>query len=117
MAVVRWKRGASVATLALILLLGAACYAYRVPFPYRTSAVEGSEVVWSFAWGLAVERPQLGKCDTMPLTYVTARTNLGFTLLTIASLGFVAPIKLEWGCKVIPQDTIIGLTPGRGDAR
>jgi hypothetical protein len=68
-------------------------------------------VVWSFAWGLAVERPQLGQCSTLPLTYVTARSNVGFTLLTVATLGLVAPIKLEWGCSPIPKDSVIGTIP------
>src|SRR6266550_3114977 len=98
----------------IALLLGQGCFAYRVPAPYRPSAVDGGEVVWAFAWGLAVEKPRLGRCDSLPLTYVTARSNLGFTLITVATLGLLAPIRLEWGCKATPKDSVIGFSK-RGD--
>lgn len=98
-------------SLVLAILLVEGCFAYRVPAPYRPSAVDGGEVVWAFAWGLAVEQPSLGRCADLPLTYVTARSNIGFTLLTVATLGLVAPIKLEWGCKPEPTDSTIGALP------
>jgi hypothetical protein len=107
------KRLRIVPRVALLLgtLLLQGCFAYRVPAPYRPVAVDGGEVVWAFAWGLAVEHPRLGRCSDLPLTYVTARSNVGFTLLTVLTLGLVAPIKLEWGCTPAPTDTIIGATP------
>jgi hypothetical protein len=98
-------------TLVLGILLVQGCFAYRVPAPYRPSAVDGGEVVWAFAWGLAVEQPRLGMCSDLPLTYVTARSNVGFTLLTVVTLGLVAPIKLEWGCSPEPPDSTIGAMP------
>ena len=104
------KRLRIVPTIAL--LLGTqACFAYRIPAAYRPVAVDGGKVVWAFAWGLVVEHPQLGRCSDRPLTYVTARSNVGFTLLTVATLGLVAPIKLEWGCSPAPTDSIISAAP------
>lgn len=110
------------------LLVG--CYYYRVDVPDSAAApattlYEG-EVVWSLAWGLAQEVPDV-KCfvplnpqtpgapaDTLhlPVAEVRVSSNFAFTLLTVVTLGFVAPAKVEWKCaKPQMQGSTITIPP------
>jgi Bor protein len=57
-----------------------------------------SETVWSFAWGLAQPTVQPANCMGNGAAEVTTTTNLGFALLTVITIGLVAPAEVEWRC-------------------
>jgi len=112
------------AAAVLCCLAAAGCYHYRAGVseaaaPRRTTYYIG-EVVWSLAWGMVQETPEvncdvpLGGTDTLklPVAEVRVSTNLGFILVTVATLGFAAPARVEWKCSnEKPKDEILRLPP------
>lgn len=94
-------RTRTVACLALLGLLATGCYHYRTEAP-GVAGIPGTdyegEMVWSLAWGLVQENPEPPRCNNQPLSEVRVTSNFGFSLLTILSLGFVAPARVEWKC-------------------
>ena len=97
------KNTVTVLMLALILLLNS-CYTYRV----ATNAQAGSEsskpiTVNSFFWGL-VKKPTIihtPLCDSLQvngMAEVTMKTNFGYALITVITLGIWSPMKVEWKC-------------------
>ncbi len=113
------KWGLIVSTI-LLVLFASACYHYRaIPQrPASDTAVGGArglatelegEIVWALAWGLVQEAPRIDNCQGQDLAEVEVTSNLGFALLTIVTLGFLAPVKVEWRCgKPTPTDSVIG---------
>lgn len=105
---------------AITLVIGQACYHYRaVPVQPITEDEPGgapaaateyeSETVWALAWGLVQERPDIDNCEGQGLAEVRVTTNLGYALLTIATLGFASPARVEWKCaKATPSPEPIG---------
>lgn len=103
------------------LLVCSACYHYRaVPVQPIGEETPGgapafatepeSETVWALAWGLIQSRPDIDNCEGQGLAEVRVTTNLGYTLLTIATLGFASPARVEWRCaKATPSPEPIGL--------
>lgn len=58
-----------------------------------------SEVLWSLAWGAAQENFDTSQsCKGLPLKSVTTHSNLGFSLITVLSLGFASPVTVTWTC-------------------
>jgi hypothetical protein len=90
-------------TLAWLLLPG--CYHYRVTAPDTARATEPrSEVLWSLFWGLSQQNIDTrASCQGNPVAEVHTSTNLGFSLLTLATLGIVAPLTVEWVCAADSQ--------------
>lgn len=86
------------AALVCLMLLGG-CYRYRTHAP---EVVDGTtprgETVWSLAWGLAQEVPEVDNCRGQGLADVTVVDNFGYSLLTVITLGFVSPKRVEWTC-------------------
>jgi hypothetical protein len=91
------------------------CYSYRVATLAQKGTEVNSIVAHSFFWGL-VKKPkaiQTPLCDSLQvngMSEVTAKTNLGYALITVATLGIWAPMKLEWYCGK-PASTIKPLNP------
>jgi hypothetical protein len=91
--------------VAWVVLCLAGCYHYRLtpvgpdhePIPPATEPE--SVTVWSFGWGL-VSQPLIrpANCQGNGTAEVTTTTNFGFALLTVVSLGVVAPLEVEWRC-------------------
>lgn len=87
-----------------LLLCGSGCFHYRLtpvsadgePLPPATEPQ--SETVWSFAWGLAQPTLNPANCQGNGASEVTTTTNLGYALLTVVTLGIVAPAEVEWRC-------------------
>ena len=80
------------------------CYTYRV----TTQAQAGSELSKPvtanvFFWGL-IQKPQeihTPICDSLGVNgvaEVTVKTNLGYALITVATLGIWSPMKVQWKC-------------------
>lgn len=89
----------------LVLTTLGGCYSHRVSVigtnPDGTTPpatdYEGT-VAWSLLWGVAEKVPIPSNCQGQPLTEVKASSNLAFDLLTVATLGAVAPVRLDWLC-------------------
>jgi hypothetical protein len=79
----------------------AGCYHYHVVAPAFDPATEPQHrTVHAIAWGL-VNHPALTRaadCQSNALDEVHVRNNLGYTLLTVVTLGFWAPMEVEWRC-------------------
>ena len=83
----------------LCALAATGCYHYRAAPPDLPSSTEPeSRTVWSFAWGLIQQNVQPPACQGVGLSEVTVSSNFGYTLLTVVTLGFVAPARVEWRC-------------------
>jgi hypothetical protein len=54
--------------------------------------------LWSFVWGLVQPTLRPSTCQGNGVAEVTSSTNLGFAVLTVVTLGLVAPIEVEWRC-------------------
>jgi len=110
------------AAAAFCWLLATGCYHYRAGVseaaaPRAADRYTG-EVVWALAWGLVQETPivncdiPLAGTDTLklPVAEVRVSTNLAFVLVTVATLGFAAPARVEWKCaKAKPEGGVIPL--------
>lgn len=93
-------------------LLFSSCFSYRV----STHAQPGTEIsktttAHSFFWGLA-QAPKGGittpNCDSLEvngMSVVKIKTNLGFALLTVATLGIWCPMQVQWQCSKPCQKT------------
>ncbi len=106
------KRHVAVTALTLIILLPG-CYTYRVQAPQQVGVTEHGEILWSFAWGLAQERPRVA-CHGQALSEVTVRSNLLYDIVTVATLGFASPKKAEWRCA--PPNPVSGRIPVPADS-
>jgi hypothetical protein len=90
--------------LVLVLTMLSSCYTYRV----QTHAQAGTEVTTvnasSYFWGL-LQKPKGGittpLCDSLDvngLSVVRVRTNLGYALITVVTLGIWCPMKIDYRC-------------------
>ena len=85
-----------------ILLLG--CTTTKVVSQYDCDTVANNplnhKTTWSFAWGLVEPKPINPHCDPRSnhLNQVQTKTNVGYALITVFTLGFVMPQKVEWCC-------------------
>ncbi len=90
------------AAAALLLALQAGCYHYRVEEPAPDpSTVARSRTFHALAWGLIVkpEVARAAECENgSALDNVHVSTNLGYALVTTLTLGFWAPLRMEWQC-------------------
>ena len=94
-----------VSLLLAILFSLSSCYHYRVtaPDPLPASPMESMTMtVHSLFWGLLPgAQPHLfAKNCTISnaLDEVTMTTNYGYAFVTIVTLGFWAPMDIEWRC-------------------
>ncbi len=78
------------------------CYHYRILTTQSDPATEyQSKIVWSYCWGL-INKPMnltVPNCTaTSGLDEIRVTQNIGSLLLTLVTLGIVAPVKVEWKC-------------------
>ena len=85
-------------------LLSQGCSTTNVVTKYDCNTVVNNPVnrktTWSFAWGLVQPKDIDPKCETSfnHMNKVTVKNNLGFALITVATLGIVMPQRVEWCC-------------------
>ncbi len=60
--------------------------------------VDCSKTTWSFAWGLVEPVPIDPDCRTGTMTKVRSEWNLGYAIISVATLGIVIPQKVGWDC-------------------
>ncbi len=87
-----------------LTMICSSCYTYRV----QTHAQAGTEVTTvnanSFFWGLlqspkeGIKTPICDSLDINGMSVVRVRTNLGYALITVATLGIWCPMKIDYRC-------------------
>ena len=92
------------AVLVLPLLLLEGCAYHRLVTRNPDPADQYYHPVQSTAlgWGAVQQQRVAGKCETRLLSEVRVRTSLGEALLTVLTLGFVQPARVEYRCAKRP---------------
>jgi hypothetical protein len=90
--------------LVLLIFIAIGCTTTRVVTKYDCDTVSNNplnkKTTWSFAWGLVEPKPITPKCDPRfnHMNQVQSKTNLGYALITVVTLGIVMPQRVEWCC-------------------
>ncbi len=103
----RAARGCT-AVLALFLLTHQSCYHYRIQAPQFDPSTEYQrKTAHNLFWGLVKPKDlQPANCNQKALDEVYVTTNLGYALITVATLGIWCPLRVEWKCaKPCPKST------------
>jgi hypothetical protein len=96
------------------LLVSSACSTTKIVTKYDCNTAVHNTVnaktTWTYAWGLVQPKDIDPKCEPSfnHLNKVVVKTNLGFILLSVVTLGIVIPQHVEWCCapQNIPTDTL-----------
>jgi len=89
--------------LILALWLCPGCYHFRVTAPDPTPATEyRHETVHALFWGLIQQDTPATNCVSNALDEVKVTTNLGYALVTVATLGIWTPMQVAWRCAKEP---------------
>ena len=84
---------------ALLLLGGAGCATNKIGRPDWAPATETeSATVWTFFWGAMPQHINPTNCLGPGLAEVTVKSNLGYSLISLLSLGTAMPVTIEWRC-------------------
>jgi hypothetical protein len=90
------------------------CSTTRIVTKYDCNTVDNNRVnsktSWTFLWGLVQPKDINPNCETAfnHLNKVEVKTNIGFILISAATLGGIIPQRIEWCCapQNIPTDTL-----------
>jgi len=94
-------------------MLLSSCYTYRLATHAQPSTDQLKTTTiyaYSLFWGL-LNKPQVlqtPNCDAMGVngvSEVTVKTNLGYALVTIVTLGIYCPVNISWKCAKPCQQT------------
>ncbi len=90
--------------LVFVLLSFSSCYTYRVATHAQEGTVLSKPVTaHMFFWGLVQKPKQITTpiCDSLQvngMSEVTYKSNFGYSLITVVSLGIWSPVKMQWRC-------------------
>ncbi|HTN46772.1 MAG TPA: hypothetical protein VL098_10535 [Flavipsychrobacter sp.] len=96
------KRYLSLLLLSVSLCMQS-CYSYRLATHAQPASDPHRKTAHVYLWGL-VQKPQFiatPTCDKMGVNGVSevyVRTNFGYALITVATLGIWCPMVIEWRC-------------------
>ena len=86
------------------ILFCSSCYTYKVGTQAQAGTEDSKPVTaHAFFWGL-IQKPariHTPLCDTLRvngMSEVTVKTNFGYALITVATLGIWCPVQLQWKC-------------------
>jgi hypothetical protein len=86
----------------LLALVGQSCMTTRVVTKDDCDTFANNPVnrktTWTFAWGLVQPADIDPKCQQGTLNKVEVRTNLGYLLLSVVTVGIVVPQQVRWCC-------------------
>jgi hypothetical protein len=84
----------------LMLTFLSGCYHYRVAAPDPDPATDYEKrVAHSLFWGLLQSRDiSADDCLSNALDEVRMSTNLGYSVISIATLGIWMPMNVQWKC-------------------
>ncbi len=95
------RKGVIIVAIALVL---SSCYTHRV----TTEAQEGTELSKpvtsnAFFWGLVQKPAEIHTpvCDSLGvngMSQVVVKSNFGYSLITVATLGIWSPVQIQWKC-------------------
>ena len=101
-------RKPGIALVFFCLLVTSGCYHVRVIVPKPDPSTEyKKQTVQKLAWGALPKKSDIPASDcrnNTSLDEVRASSNLGFSLLTVGTLGFWSPSQVEWRCSK-PRET------------
>lgn len=85
------------------LLFLNSCYTYRVATHAQPGTEFNSRTVHSFFWGLVQNPKEIATpiCDSLNangVSVVQLKSNFGYSLITVLTLGIWSPMKIEWKC-------------------
>ena len=90
--------------LITVALCCSSCFSYRLATHDQPGSIYSESVTANaYLWGL-VNKPiqiQTPVCDSLEVNgvaEVTFKTNFGYALLTVATLGIWCPVKIVWIC-------------------
>ena len=102
-----FRRIANMIVLLLIINL-AACMNMRVAATYDSNNPVPEKVTkWTFIWGLVQPKDIETDSNCESICIVTAKNNLGYILISAATLGLAVPLSIEYQC--------CAFDPGEGD--
>jgi hypothetical protein len=97
----------------LVAALLSGCYHFRVEVPDPDPATQPiRRTEHAFWWGLAQPRIRATDCLANALDQVQVTSNLGYSLIAVATLGVWVPLEVEWWCAK-PQSTVVPPRDGR----
>jgi hypothetical protein len=71
----------------------------------------GRQTIHTLGWGLVAENAVANNCaDSNAMDEVRVSSNLGYHVLTVATLGFWSPTTVEWKCTK-PQEQSVSSNP------
>ena len=91
----------SVVLALALLVISSGCATNRISDPDRwppTSAIVESKTVWTFFWGTVHQDVRPTSCLGPGLAEVTVKSNIGYALVSVLSLGTAMPVTIEWRC-------------------
>ena len=85
------------------LLFLSSCYTYRVATHAQPGTEFNSRTAHSFFWGLVQNPKEIATpiCDSLNangVAVVQVKSNFGYSLITVLTLGIWSPMKIEWKC-------------------
>ncbi len=108
----RNRRSFLLVTLLTISVTLQSCMTTRIVSKYDSDTMVNNpanrKTAWTYAWGLVQTKDINPKCESGSMTSVTVKTNIGFILISAATLGIAVPLKVEWTCnpKSIPTEQL-----------
>src|ERR1700682_1399873 len=83
-----------------LMLADAGCSTNRIARPDQWAPATDVQrrTVWTFAWGAWHQDIQPNDCLGPGLAEVTVKSNLGYSLISVMTLGFAVPVTIEWRC-------------------
>ena len=105
----RKKPAATVITVACFFILLQGCYSYLVTTShFDPSTHYNKKTVSSFFWGLVQQNVVASNCDSLKVASIDelhVKTNLGYAMITVITLGIWCPMTVEWKCaKPCPRE-------------
>ena len=88
----------------LVALCCSSCFSYRLVTHDQPGTIHTeSATANAYLWGLVNKPAEIHTpiCDTLGVngvSEVTVKTNFGFALITVVTLGIWCPVKVEWIC-------------------
>jgi Bor protein len=92
---------AAAAAIAIITLQG--CYHTRLLTNGPPATDYRSQTVHQMWWGLVQPNIVPDNCPSDAVQEVRVTSNLGYSLLTVLSLGIWSPVEVEWRCAKNPS--------------
>lgn len=105
--------------LLLVFMVSQGCYRYTmaptVPPEHKEHLPPATDAetrtLHAFFWGLVEQNLDVNNCEGNGLAEVTTKTNLGFALVSVLTLGIWVPMQVEWRCAKDEGGGEIGMGP------